>query len=268
VYGVVVLADGEVAPPKAKMVLTEAEALENVTAWREAHPMTTQFWRELEHQAIEAVRKPGRATMTSNGKIAYQCGPGTSRDFLRCRLPSGRLIAYPRPKLRTAARLSDDKGKRVVQYIGGEGLTADEARTIFEEQAIKGRDGNDIGSPKHVLALQMLAALETGEVRAKTVIEHVVSLGGGIGRRVVYGGLLAENVTQAAARDCLADAMLATEGAGYPVVLHVHDEIVAEVPEGVGDLGEFKRLMAGASTYWARDLPVAVEGWRGKRYRK
>lgn len=87
-------------------------------------------------------------------------------------------------------------------------------------------------------------------------------------RMETYGGKLTENVVQAVARDILAHAIIQLTHALYPVVLHVHDEIVAEVPHGLGDVGDFERIM-GALPEWCASWPVkAAGGWRGRRYRK
>jgi len=82
-----------------------------------------------------------------------------------------------------------------------------------------------------------------------------------------YGGLWTENVVSGIARDILADAMLRLEATGYKIVLHVHDEIVAEVPDEFGSSEEFLRILT-TPPVWATDLPLAAKVRNGPRFCK
>lgn len=87
-------------------------------------------------------------------------------------------------------------------------------------------------------------------------------------RMKLYGGLLTENVVQATARDILRDAVIRLERLGYPIVLRIHDELVSEVPEGVGSVEEFEAIMS-LKPAWCANWPIKVAGgYRAKRYRK
>lgn len=87
-------------------------------------------------------------------------------------------------------------------------------------------------------------------------------------RLETYGGKLTENVVQATARDILVYAMKNLDAAGYDIVLHVHDEVVVEVPEKSRSIEDVERIMA-IMPEWAANWPIkATGGWRGKRYRK
>ena len=79
---------------------------------------------------------------------------------------------------------------------------------------------------------------------------------------------MVENLTQAVARDIMAAAMLRCEAAGFPVVLTIHDELVAEPEITNGKtLEDFVSLMCVLPP-WAAGMPINAEGWEGDRYRK
>lgn len=81
-----------------------------------------------------------------------------------------------------------------------------------------------------------------------------------------YGGKLVENIVSAIARDIMAEGMLRAEAAGYPIVLTVHDEVIAETtPDKSVD--EFVDLLTEIPE-WAEGCPIDAEGWKGQRYRK
>jgi hypothetical protein len=87
-------------------------------------------------------------------------------------------------------------------------------------------------------------------------------------RMETWGGRLTENATQAVSNDLLRLGMTRAEARGYPLVLHVHDEVVAEVPEGTGSVEELEAILIERPP-WAHDWPIrASGGWRGTRYGK
>ncbi|EPJ9481480.1 DNA polymerase I [Serratia sarumanii] len=87
-------------------------------------------------------------------------------------------------------------------------------------------------------------------------------------RLKTYGGKLAENVTQAGARDVLAGNMPAIEARGYEIVLTVHDEVITETPDKDFYFhDQLSRLLATNPT-WAPDLPLNAGGFEAYHYRK
>jgi DNA polymerase len=84
-------------------------------------------------------------------------------------------------------------------------------------------------------------------------------------RLSTYGGKLVENITQAVARDCLAESMLALDDAGYTQLATVHDEIIMEMKDGT--LIEAEKIM-GEAIAWAPGLPLRGDGFETKYYMK
>jgi DNA polymerase bacteriophage-type len=171
--------------------------------WRAAHAAIVKFWHQIDRAAWAAVRERGRVVRC--GPVAFKCNGA----FLLLKLPSGRKISYPYPRI-----VGDEREQHVV--------FADNAAGRF----LDCRHGQG-----------------------------------------AYGGLWTENVVSGIARDLLAEAMLRIEAAGYPIILHVHDELVAEVPPSFGSREEFIRLMTRRPT-WALELPIAANAWQGSRYVK
>jgi DNA polymerase len=111
---------------------------------------------------------------------------------------------------------------------------------------------------------------EDGVARAKdietTELQFFRPQKGTMVRDSTYGGKLAENVTQAVARDLLAAAVVRLRETTYRTVLHVHDSIVAEVAAGTGTVEQFEDLVCRLPT-WAGGLPMKADGYRSPWFR-
>ena len=90
---------------------------------------------------------------------------------------------------------------------------------------------------------------------------------GGWGTINTYGPKVVENIIQATARDCLAEAMKRLESRGIEIVFHVHDEVICEVPEDAYTAQDIADLM-GEPISWAPGLPLRADAYECHYYKK
>jgi len=88
------------------------------------------------------------------------------------------------------------------------------------------------------------------------------------GRLETYGGKLVENIVQATARDCLAVAMMRVDAAGYEIAMHIHDEMVVDVPNIDTEASKKITELMGLDIEWAPGLPLRGDTYETKHYRK
>lgn len=199
--------------------------------WRESHPETVAFWRDLKDGILAAVRNPGRefwagAHLRRNGERAIRIWRTVEFDssgrkvpgwWLCMELPSGRILSYP--GIGVSVTKETDEDGRVntnvrIKYQGENQLTR-QWTTLY-----------------------------------------------------THGGKACENIVQALCRDLLAYAMIKVEDGGYPIVLSVHDELVCETPDTPEySVAELERLMC-ALPEWAEGFPLVAEGSEMYRYAK
>lgn len=223
-------------------------------AWRRAFLTGEDY--ELEpavYQACDVLKQLYRASSPAIDQLAYDLdsaikgvlsAPGTAQTVARCtiwyadkwlilQLPSGRRVLYADPKLHSEARVDPESGR--------------ETRSEY--------------------------------------VSYMVARGKSWFRLRAWSGLFVENVVQAIANDVLRSAMLRVDRycwtvpavAAYlrtlppdeqtAIVLHVHDEIVIEVPRGTIQLEKYLGQLT-EHTSWSTGLPLAAEGWVGPRYGK
>ena len=211
--------------------------------YREANPAIARFWRELDEGVMNAVKNPGKV---------YWAGAHV-RPALD---PSGRFVFDEEKAIKiTRTFTRDDEGKKVpgrwlkLELPSGRVLSYPGVG-ISVEKVI---DEDDAERPEYRERVRYMGQNQTTRQWQKIY---------------TYGGKLAENVTQALCRDMLAFALVGVERAGWPIVLHVHDEIVTDVPNVPQySAAELERLMCELPD-WAEGFPLAAEGQELMRYAK
>jgi DNA polymerase len=90
---------------------------------------------------------------------------------------------------------------------------------------------------------------------------------GSMGRVSTYGSKLAQGVTQGTAADLLLEAMTLAEARGFPPVMSVHDEIVAEVPDdGRDHAAALGQLLSENQSEWSKGIPIVCDRWQARRF--
>ena len=182
------------------MGLSEEELPDLIDDWRNSNPKIVQFWWDIEKAAIESIKD-------HKDRQVGRIGVSFSNNTLWLQLPSGRRLAYIKPKLQP-----NRFGRLSITY---EGL---------------------------------------GQNNKWCRIE-------------TYSGKLVENITQATARDLLAEAMWRIEKAGLEIVGHVHDEVILEIPEDGVTIEDVCQIM-NQNPKWADGICLSSAGYSGSYYFK
>ena len=231
-----------------KVDIDKKKADEIKTGWRLGNSDIVQFWRDIEEGAKEAILNK-QDKPVEVGKIKFK----SVNNFLWCALPSGRNIAYFQPCV----------GYKTVTCFTHK--VADETTGAIRENTVV-YDVKDHGSLQAFQKTAKSLQSDTFDFQGSTI-----KFSGSDSKtrrwcpQTTYGGKLVENITQAVARDVMAESMLLLEEEGYEIVLTVHDEIISEVEHGTVE--RFKEVMEKPPT-WGQDIPIQVEAYEATRYRK
>jgi DNA polymerase len=248
----------------ARIDISHTLAHQVVKVYRNANDQIAKLWGQVERGAVEAIQTGENQQV---GRLEFSSTP----DWLKIKLPSGRHLHYRKPRLvevvapwsagysaDVIATSSQEEfllsigvglGERNVDVLVGCRVPATALRTVkecFKTKRIEKKP------PRKILQIEF---------------DSVNSVTRKWGPSRTYGAKLVENIVQAVSRDFLVSAMYRVENAGYLVVGSVHDEVLAEVPDGSGSLEEFEELMRAVPS-WGAGCPIDVEGYENRRYRK
>lgn len=211
--------------------IPEEEMQSIVDHWREANPMIVKLWRDYEAAAKTAIKE--RRTVRRGIRLPA--------DNLQERehVAGGPVRPYS-VRSGISVEFYYKNGNLLVRLPSGRRLCYWHARV---EELPNGRE-----------QITYMGVNQTTKQWGKTE---------------TYGGKIVENIVQATARDCLAESMLLVDAMGYRIRMHIHDEMIVDVPaeeaeKALADIGS----AMGAPISWAPGLPLRGDGYICDYYRK
>lgn len=198
-----------------------------VEAFRETHAEVAKLWRLVDQAAKNAIKFKGR-TFQAGEKLKFFCADVAGIPFLFLKLPSGRNLAYPYPKIEPVLKYMC-KGKMV------------EVFSPTAEELVRGRKYDPECQP-------MPNVTFWGQLKNSSKW----------GRISTYGGKLTENATQAVAADIMGFGGITAEKHGYEIAVLVHDQALVYKKPGQ----TIEELVKHLTTLppWADGLPIASDG--------
>lgn len=273
-----------VPSPDCRFVVSDFSAIEaRVTAW-----LADEQWRldvfnghgkiyeasaaQMFHVPIESVKKGSK--LRQQGKVAeLALGYGGGFGAMKKMDKAGTIPDDEIPMIISNWRKASPRICKFWYNVEGAAKTAmEERRTVKLKHGITFSYINHIlfiGLPSGRKLAYYNARIEDGK-KGKPAItyEGVDQETKTWGRNDTWGGKLVENIVQAVARDCLAETIKRVSSAGYQIVMHVHDEIIVDVPKAdTGALQTITDIMAQPLS-WAPGLPLRGDGYETDYYRK
>jgi DNA polymerase len=272
-----------IAPAGSRLLVSDFSAIEaRVIAWLAGERWRLQVFNThgkiYEASASEMFKVPidqitKGSPLRQKGKVAelalgYQGGPNAliSMGALNMGIPEEEL-----PKL---VKMWRNANKKIVQLwydVEEAAISALQGETITIQHNIRFRRERGmlcIDLPGGRTLRYQGAKLVGGKFGGSSIVYYGMNQTTKKWMRLdTYGGKLVENIVQAIARDCLAEAMIRVSKAGYKIVMHIHDEIVCEMPEGKGGIEEMNAIMSQPIS-WAKGLPLKADGYETTFYKK
>lgn len=227
------------------MGIPESELKGIKEAWRQENQAIVQLWKDYQNAAVNAIQNKGEVF------AAGKCKFFVRGDYLRIKLPSGRELSYVNPWVEVTqvvkVKCLQEIGKYKVADIAYLPVAQAAKASVTEKVEIMGEPFDRYSI--HYMGMNQLS---------KTW-----------GRQATYGGKLAENITQAIARDCLAVAMLRIDAAKISIVMHVHDEVIPELPlHNIENRQMQLDEIMSTPIDWAPGLPLKGDSYLTVYYKK